>query len=199
METIRRNSSSSTEKTDALILYFLSADNLSTTNNMPNVLTPAEIDTLVDGLDEIEPRKYDSIFLMSNSTNNGVGGAWSKYNSSKEIVNITVQPRSTDSNISAAALISDQTINNTNRIKMLILDEPTAYKNFNPSDSYSIVSPIIVLGVDKRNSEIPIDISLYFQDLENDTRPTNGRYACTFLNTTTSKWSDFGCTEPLLQ
>ena len=104
-----------------------------------------------------------------------------------------------NSQVSAAAIINNESLANVTSLHMFIIDKPTAYMNMDKSTNKTLASSLIIVSV-KRNHSSPTitNISLYFQVL-NESKPniTNVDYYCSFYNTTTSQWSESGCTTPI--
>jgi hypothetical protein len=197
VKTIRSNSSDSDEKADALILYFRLTDDLTTISNNPDILTPREIDELIDGLNDIQTKNFSTFFIISQSTSKGGIGISSQYNSSKEIIQNTTKMHVINSKVSAAVLINDQSINDISNIKAMIIDEPTAYRNFNPSTNRELASSVIIAGVNRKDKGSIINITLYFQVLYDDQSHKDGRYSCSFLDMNTFVWNETGCSKPV--
>lgn len=79
-------------------------------------------------------------------------------------------------------------------MRVLILDDPQGYRNLNLSVDQYLVSSVIIASVTKKDSQLSIDVSLYFQILNYTNLTKDGDYACAFLDTKTYKWSQSGCT-----
>ncbi len=170
---------------------------MTTLPNVSNTLTPAEIDRLVDNLNDIQTKNFSNFFFASQSTSNGVIGFASNKNLSNEIVQNTTKMKVTDSTISAAILVNDQSINNVSNVKAFILGEPIAYRTIDPSNKQDLVSSVIIGSVNRKYKESIIDVTLYFQVLYKDQSHDDGRYLCVFLDTNTSSWNETGCSKPV--
>ncbi|CAF0750346.1 unnamed protein product [Rotaria sordida] len=101
-----------------------------------------------------------------------------------------------NSNISAAAIINDETVNNTESISVFILGESKPYENLDLSNNQSLVSAVIIIGVKIKDNKSSSIISLYFQVLKKNESHNDGQYSCSFFNTNISKWDTTGCTKP---
>ncbi|CAF3333710.1 unnamed protein product [Rotaria sp. Silwood1] len=109
--------------------------------------------------------------------------------------NETNKIRVINSNIVAAAIINNETVNNADNISVFILAKPKAYETLDVSNNQSLVSPVITFGVQKKDNNSPITLYLYFQPSEDNKTRSADQYAGSFFNTNTSKWDTAGCTK----
>ncbi|CAF1481390.1 unnamed protein product, partial [Rotaria sordida] len=118
----------------------------------------------------------------------GIGG---------EVINNLNKETVTNSYLSTAAIISNQSLTGVTSLNILIIDKPTTYENADISSNRTLASSVVVVAVQRNGSEsTPMNISLYFQILS-DYQPTiEADYFCSFYNTTNLTWSDLGCTKP---
>ncbi len=134
------------------------------------------------------PNQADKIILGASFTRN-IGG---------KVVDTSNQESEVNSNLSAAAIISNQSLIGVTSLNMMIIDDPTAFKNIDNSNNKILASSIIVIAVKRNNtSPTPLNISLYFQVL-NDYKlnSTGGEYYCSFYDENSSRWNESGCTRP---
>ena len=160
------------------MLYLRSIDRLT-------MITPQEIDQLINELDGNVMKNSSMMFILSTSTTDRKLGILSVYNKKKD--NIT---HLNDSNFTAAITFDELT---TEQIQVMIIDEPIPFRNLNPSVDQYLVSSIIIASVTKRNRQSQIKVTLYFRILPGRTLNKSGDYLCSFLDTKTSTWSKSGC------
>jgi len=101
--------------------------------------------------------------------------------------------------LTAAAIIHNESLVDVTFINMFIIDQPTTYENIDNSSNETLASSVIVVVVQRNSSMfIPMNISLYFQVL-NEYRPTvDAIYSCSYYDTNNSRWNSSGCTQPQL-
>ena len=97
--------------------------------------------------------------------------------------------------ISAAALIATESLNNVTSLNMLIIDDPTQFTNINNSRLGRLDSSIIVVGTNGNPSSMKI--MLYFRAWNTSRTKINGNYTCSFYNMSTSNWDESGCSTPI--
>ncbi|CAF3699354.1 unnamed protein product [Rotaria sp. Silwood1] len=176
--------------------------NLNATLNSTYKLTENEIDTYVSNIRNVNLtiNTNDSIIIaqpvnqggnvtiLGASFTRGIGGQIVNGANTNDIIN---------SNLSAAAIISNQSLTGATSLNMLIIDKPTIYKNIENSTDKTLASSVIVTTVQTNDSVLTqTNISLYFRVL-NEYRPNRvAQYFCSFYNTITLKWNESGCTRP---
>jgi len=101
--------------------------------------------------------------------------------------------------LTAAAIIDNESLIDVTFLNMFIIDTPTTYENIDNSSNKTLASSVIVVVVQRNSSMfIPMNISLYFQVL-NEYRPTvDAIYSCSYYDTNNSRWNSSGCTQPQL-
>ncbi|CAF4263882.1 unnamed protein product, partial [Rotaria sordida] len=192
----------STVIADALSLYISSITNSNTTLNSTYTLTVNEIDTHLSNISNVnltinttdsiliaQPvHQGDNVIVLGASFRSGIGG---------EVINNLNKETVTNSYLSTAAIISNQSLTGVTSLNILIIDKPTTYENADISSNRTLASSVVVVAVQRNGSEsTPMNISLYFQILS-DYQPTiEADYFCSFYNTTNLTWSDLGCTKP---
>jgi hypothetical protein len=191
-------SSNSSVIADNLVDYFESIGNVSTNSNL--ILSAAQIDTLVANLANIsitvngsssflmvqERNQSANVFVLGASFEGGMGGSIVNTGNIGNIVN---------SSVSAAAIVSNESLINVKSLKVFIVDAPTIYKNIdNSTDNLALVSSVIVAAVQGFNN-IPtsLSISLYFKTLSGSPQPDNGTFLCSFYDTNNYRWNQSGC------
>ncbi|CAF3732101.1 unnamed protein product [Rotaria sp. Silwood1] len=202
VDTLRRNDTNSSVIAENLSLYISSITNSNTTSNSSNTLTVNEIDTLISRINDTnitintadsilvaqQPNQGDNIIVLGASFTRGVGG---------EVVNTANKENVTNSHLSTAAIISNQSLTGVISLNMLIIDKPTTYENIDNSTNKTLASSVIVMSIRRDSSaSVPMNISLYFQVL-NEYKPNlSADYFCSFYDTTNFTWNEFGCTKP---
>ncbi|CAF3331643.1 unnamed protein product [Rotaria socialis] len=118
----------------------------------------------------------------------GVGG---KVIDSSNINNVNTP------NVSAAAILSKQSLIGVRSLNVLIFDKPTTYINVDNTTNKTLASSIIMVtwrGNDATRP--PIDISLYFKVLSDFEPKVPADYFCSFYDTSNHIWNESGCTKP---
>jgi len=204
VNTLRdRNNTNSTTTAEALTTYFgsISSSNVTSTSN--NTLTIDEIDSIIDNLNGtsfvgnssssyiiIQPVRQENKLVLGASTSGSGNGT---------IVDTSNRESITNSIISTAAIISNESLTGVTYISMLIIDNPIQYRRIDNTSNKTLASSIIVAAVqrDPNITQQSINISLFFQVL-NDSKPntTNVDYYCSFYDTHSSQWNESGCTKP---
>jgi len=205
VNTLRdRNNTNSTTTAEALTTYFgsISSSNVTSTSN--NTLTIDEIDSIIDNLNGtsfvgntsssyiiVQPVRQENKLVLGASTSGSGNGT---------IVDTSNRESITNSIISTAAIISNESLTGVTYISMLIIDNPIQYRRIDNTSNKTLASSIIVATVqrDPNITRHPINISLFFQVL-NDSKPntTNVDYYCSFYDTNNSQWNESGCTKPI--
>ena len=199
VKIIRDNSSDSDAKANALMLYFSSTANLTLVSGTKDILSAREVDELLDGLDDSIMKKSRKLFIMSQtikSRPDTILGSSLKREVHSEIIKNSTKRNVINATVTAAALISDQSVDNINVLRMFILGDPTAYKTLDRSNRQTVVSSVIVISAQGKEKQLIINVTLYLKNLTNDNPHTDGQYSCAFFDTMTSRWNTSGCTVP---
>ncbi|CAF4890481.1 unnamed protein product [Rotaria sp. Silwood1] len=131
---------------------------------------------------------YPNVSTLGATFRRGTGG---------HVVNASDVGDVTQSNFSAAAIINNEALNGVTSLNMLIIDKPTTYENIDNSTNKTLASSVIVMSAWRDSSaSVPMNISLYFQVLEEYRPNIRADYFCSFYDTTQSKWNESGCTKP---
>jgi len=137
-----------------------------------------------------QPNQSNNIIVLGASFTKGVGG---------KVVNSINKDNVTRSPLSAAAIISDESLSDVISLNMLIIGKPSAYRSIDNASNKTLASSIIVASVERNNSSsILMNISSYFQVL-NEWKPTSTHvdYYCSFYDTNSLRWNESGCTIPV--
>jgi hypothetical protein len=127
--------------------------------------------------------------VLGASFTRGIGGEVIDDRNSENIKN--------SRKLSAAAIISTESLVDVESLNMLIIDNHSAYINLDNSTNKTLVSSIIVASVQRNNqSSGRMNISLFFQNLLKPELDVNENYVCSFYNINTSTWNDSSCTKP---
>jgi hypothetical protein len=132
----------------------------------------------------------NDIIVLGASFTHGIGG---------ELVKNTNEDNVISSPLSAAAIISNESLSGVTSLNMLIIDQPSIYRNIDNSTNKTLASSIIVASLKRNNSlSTSMNISLYFQVL-NEFNPNRSDvdYYCSFYDTNRSQWNESGCTPPV--
>jgi len=172
-------------------------------SSLNSPLTPTEIDDIVGQLNTNVIISTTDLFIMVVSPNENkdiVIGVSFQSNLGGQLIQNSNQHQIINSKISAAAIISPDSLVGITHLNMLVIDKPTYYNRFNTSINKKIISSIIVTKV-KRNksSSDRMNISLYFtkqtEYIINNT--SSGNFVCSYYNTSNLSWDESGCTLPL--
>ncbi|CAF1230797.1 unnamed protein product [Rotaria sordida] len=201
--TIYSNSSNDTEKADALAIYVTSISNSNVTSNSSNILTIAQIDQIVGNLtnDNYTVNTNDTIFIMTRPNlkpdgENKIGASFQK-NIGGTTIYIDNKDNVTNSNLSAAGIITLKSLNEVKSFNMIIIYDSTAFENADNSSNKTLSSSIIFATINGAYlNRTNITITLYFQVLKPPKPTEDVTYLCTFYDTNTLKWNEFGCTVP---
>jgi hypothetical protein len=202
VDTLRSNSSTSTDVANALSLYISSTTDTNTTLNSIYTLTPNQIDTYTGSINNVNLTidTTDSFLLATPPTQNGnviVLGASFTHDIGGEVVNTFNENGVLSSDFSAAAIVSNESLVDVTSLNMLIIDTPSAYTNIDNSSNKTLASSVIVAAVQRNNLvSTSMNISLYFQ-VPNEYKPNvSAKYLCSFYDPNTSQWNESGCTAP---
>ena len=124
---------------------------------------------------------------MGASFTRGIGG---------EVVDSSNIDKVTNSNISVAAIVSNQSLTDVTSLNMLIINKPSSFINVDNSSNKKLASPIIMATVRRNNSLSPMNISLYFRIIRAYRPNVSATYLCSFYDPNTLKWNESGCTVP---
>ncbi|CAF0812413.1 unnamed protein product [Adineta ricciae] len=184
-------------------LYISSTTNSTTARNNTCVLTPSEIDDalynrtttnlLINSYTSLvmiqQPHRDDDVFILGASFSRGIGG---------DIVDTKNKENVTRSNISAAAIVNRESLVGVTSLQVIIIDKPTDYEHADNKTNKTILSSVIVVNLERNRSSVtPLQISLYFNPLEEYQPNGSGIHLCSYLNTTTSTWNETGCSSAL--
>ena len=205
MNTLRdRNNTNSTTTAEALTTYFGSISSSNVTSTLNNTLTIDEIDSIIDNLNGtsfvgntsssyiiVQPVRQENKLVLGASTSGSGNGT---------IVDTSNRESITNSIISTAAIISNESLTGVTYISMLIIDNPIQYRRIDNTSNKTLASSIIVATVqrDPNITQQSMNISLFFQVLDEfKSNFTNIDYYCSFYDANNSQWNESGCTKPI--
>ncbi|CAF5140069.1 unnamed protein product, partial [Rotaria sp. Silwood1] len=103
----------------------------------------------------------------------------------------------TNSNLSAAGIVTVESLNDAKSFNMFIVNDPTPFQNVDNTSNRTLSSSIVFATINSTNSNrTKIFIDLYFQVLKPPKPTEDVKYLCTFYDTNTSQWNEYGCTIP---
>ncbi|CAF3343919.1 unnamed protein product, partial [Rotaria sp. Silwood2] len=202
VNTLRNNPTNSTVVAKTLSQYISLISNSNSTLNQTYKLTANEIDTYLANITNInliinttdsilvaqQLNQRGNVMVLGASFTRGIGG---------QVINTANTDNITNSFSSAAAIISNQSITGVMSLNMLIIDKPTTYKDLDKSSDRFLASSVIVVALHRNDSaSTPMNISLYFQVLQEYHPNRVAQYYCSFYDTTSLKWNESGCTMP---
>jgi hypothetical protein len=137
-----------------------------------------------------QPNQRANITIIGASYTHDIGGV---------IIDSENENIISNTNLTAAAIIYYQSSVDVTSINMFIIDKPTTYENIDNSNNQTLASSVIVAAVQRNSSVfIPMNISLYFQVL-NEYRPSVvAIYSCAYYDINNRQWNVSGCTIPQL-
>lgn len=172
--------------------------------NLVYMLSASEIDEIISSIKNLTfTLSSNTSFIMIQPTSHFEYstvsmGAFFVHDVGGGIIDTSYEYNFLNNNITAAAILSGESLVNVTLVRMFIIDTPTTYQNMDKSDESTLVSSVIVASVERNSStSIPMNISLYFRVLNGD-RPDIGEvYACAFYDLNSGQWNDSGCTRPV--
>ena len=199
-----RNNTNSTVIADALTIYFAAVSIGNESVPLNNTLTLTEVDNIIGNI-------IGTSFLSNSSSsyiiiqpvqqgNKLVLGASTAGNGMGDIVDTLNQESITNSTISTAAIISNESLAGVTYLSMLIINNPIQYRHIDNSANKTLVSSVIVVAVqrDPNITQQSMNISLFFQVLDEfKSNFTNIDYYCSFYDANNSQWNESGCTKPI--
>ena len=200
-EVLNSNNTNSTVVASALSLYIEATTNQNGSSNSNTTLSPNRIDNIVSQLNATNiALSTDTSFLMAQEVNQSgnviVLGASFSSNSGGKIVYSNNTNSVINSSISAAAIISNNSLSGLTALNMLIIDQPTTYRNISSSTNHTLVSSVIVVSPRRNDSSSKIDISLYFKVVSGYDTQDSSEYLCSYYDNNTLNWNNYGCTAP---
>lgn len=186
-------------KVYALFLYFTSTSKLTTNSDASGLLTPDQIDRFIDGVNETIEASSENASLIAQRTQQGDDlnvGVVVESNGTGHSVRNTTKAEAVTTSVIAAAIFSDQSIKGIDFYTVFILKNSSAYQNLDESSrEHAVVSAIITASARQYDSRHDVLIDLYFRVLQPTSEQRNGEYVCSFFNTSTSTWSESGCSK----
>ncbi|CAF5092665.1 unnamed protein product, partial [Rotaria sp. Silwood1] len=170
--TIFNNSSNDTEKANALSIYVTAITNSNVTSNSNNTLTISQINQVVGNLksDNHTKNSNDSILIVTrpNQEFNGtiIIGASFQEDVGGTVVDTRNKNYVTNSNLSAAGIVTVESLNDAKSFNMFIVNDPTPFQNVDNTSNRTLSSSIVFATINSTNSNrTKIFIDLYFQVL----------------------------------
>ena len=154
---------------NALSLYIAATTNANISWNPYYVLSPDEIEEYLSSLNNF------TLFINSNTSfimtqpvyrqqNITTQGAFYTHNIGGQVIDSSNTNNISNLNLTAAAIIPNQSLVGATFLSMLIVDKPTTYENIDNSTNQILASSVIVVSLQRNSSSyIPMNISLYFQ------------------------------------
>ncbi|CAF2100996.1 unnamed protein product, partial [Rotaria magnacalcarata] len=144
----------------------------------------------------------DSSFLIAQPLNHSskdiLSGARFQRGLNGSAVMISTENSSLNSNATAAAVISEQSLVNIKSLQMFIIDKPTMYENADNKTNKSLASSVVIGSVQLLTSaSVPLNISLYFKISPEYQPNVSATYLCSFYDISNSCWNETGCTDAL--
>ncbi|CAF3479737.1 unnamed protein product [Rotaria sp. Silwood1] len=169
-------------------------------------LTFTEIDDIVGQLNANIIINTTHSFIMATSSNqnkNIIVGVLFQSGFGGQLIQNSNQNNIINSKLSAAAVISPDSLIDVTQLSMLVIDKPTYYHHLTSFTNKKLVSSVIVAKIQRNSSSFSnrMNISLYFtkQFEYNTTSDTVsiGNLTCSYYNTSTANWDESGCTLPI--
>ncbi|CAF4552632.1 unnamed protein product [Rotaria socialis] len=199
---LRGNTTNSTVIAQALSLYISSITNSNVSSNSNYTLTVSAIDNYLGSINSsnLTINTNDS-FLMASAPNQPdnsiVLGASFVRGTGGQIVSTLNEGNVINSNVSTAAILNYQSLSNVKSLNMMIINSPTAFQNIDNSTNKTLASSVVLVNI-QRNSTVsnPINISLFFQILNEFQPNVSANYFCSFYDTYNLRWNESGCSTP---
>ncbi|CAF1015137.1 unnamed protein product [Adineta ricciae] len=205
-QTLNSPNATNDDKAKALALYFVSVDvsSSSPTSNSTNNLSLTDIERIVDNLTDVTANISSSAsFFVAQPINQTSGqdivlGASVYSQRIGEIVTANNKGRIiSNSSLTTAAIIDNTTLDGVTSLSVLIINDPTSFRNADNTTNKTIASSIVIVSVQPHHFIKSINISLYFR-LLNGSRPSDDLdYRCSYFNTTNHTWEEHGCSPAL--
>ncbi|CAF3828183.1 unnamed protein product, partial [Rotaria sp. Silwood1] len=201
--TIFSNSSNDTEKANALSIYITAITNSNVTSNSNNTLTVNQINQVVGNLtnDNYTVNTNDTILIITRPNREPNEKTTIGVSFQEDVGGTVVDTRNknyvTNSNFSAAGIVTVGSLSEAKSFNMFIINDPTPFENFDNTSNRTLSSSMIfatIQGTQVNRTTISID--LYFQVLKPPKSTEDVKYLCTFYDTNTSQWNEYGCTIP---
>lgn len=198
------NTTNDTAKSDALTQYIIAITNYTTTTNSTQPLNITVIDAIVSSLNltYYQTTSSESILIVTRPTNcdnqTVIGALFRDDRSSGIIDSENKNTLDGDDSLLAAGYVDFIKIcSNVSRFNILIINNPTVYRNASILSSEQLVSSLIMAKVNYGGtSDIEVAIQLYFQDNVNKEPRDSSEYVCGYFDDTTNKWNSTGCSLP---
>ena len=127
-----------------------------------------------------------------------IGASFEK-NVGSAIVNTYNYPVVVNSTVSAAGIVTLNSLYNVKSFNILIINNPTAFQNIDNSSGKILVSSIVNPTITRYDPTVamPLNIQLFFQVLRKPSLTAqDSEYSCVFYDTNSSQWNDSGCSKP---
>lgn len=159
------------------------------------------IDNLViDNFTRITP---DSILVVTQPACSNTGtviGASIAMNNRSTAINTINYNNVINSPLSAAGIVNfTEECTSVSGFNILIIDNPSIYRTSNSTNTTVVSSIVIATIATTESANVNVNIDLFFQNTTVSNLDGNGRYACAFFDTNTSRWSEFGCSAAVYQ
>ncbi|CAF1581248.1 unnamed protein product, partial [Rotaria magnacalcarata] len=166
---LNSGNASSVDLANSLSLYVASINNANASSGGNSTVSISKIEQSLSKLDNISiTLSSDSSFLiaqpLNHSSNDILLGARFQRGLNGSAVTISTENSSLNSNATAAAVISEQSLVNVKSLQMFIIDKPTMYENADNKTNKSLASSVVVGSVQLLGSaSVSLNISLYFK------------------------------------
>ena len=186
----------------ALSSYVAAVTNTIVSWSSGYVLTASEIDEFVSSISNRSiALNSNTSFLVTQSltqTTSNLFGAYYIHNVGGGIVNSIKENNVMNPSVTAAAILSSESLMNATFVRIFIIDEPTTYKNIDVSNNKMLASSVIVVSVERNSfASTPMNISLYFRVSDGYRPVIDGIYSCAFYHLNSAQWNESGCTKPV--
>ncbi|CAF4566511.1 unnamed protein product, partial [Rotaria magnacalcarata] len=200
---LNSGNASSVDLANSLSLYVASINNANASSGGNSTVSISKIEQSLSKLDNISiTLSSDSSFLiaqpLNHSSNDILLGARFQRGLNGSAVTISTENSSLNSNATAAAVISEQSLVNVKSLQMFIIDKPTMYENADNKTNKSLASSVVVGSVQLLGSaSVSLNISLYFKISPEYQPNVSATYLCSFYDISNSCWNETGCTGAL--
>ncbi|CAM4822584.1 unnamed protein product [Rotaria magnacalcarata] len=200
---LKSGNASSVDLANSLSLYVASINSGNASSGGNSTVPISVIEQSLSKVDNISiTLSSDSSFLiaqpLNHSSNDILSGARFQRGLNGSAVMISTENSSLNSNATAAAVISEQSLVNVKSLQMFIIDKPTMYENADNKTNKSLASSVVIGSVQLLTSaSVPLNISLYFKISPEYQPNVSATYLCSFYDISNSCWNETGCTDAL--
>ena len=195
---MRNNSANDSQRADALTEYIAAITNFSITSNTTNILSIAEMNTIVSDINanNLTSITSTSILVITQpecGSKTTVIGASAGGTSNSMVISTDNYNTVINKQLLAAGVVNFTGECKVNRFNILIINDPTIYRTSNSTNT-TVVSSIVIATIGTTGtSGVNVAINLYFENSTRVESNESGQYVCAFYDTNSTQWNQSGC------